>query len=294
MVVRNNLPWWERGNLSQEAIEAAVKTRHDAGFDDMAPLSIYELCRSLRVQVRFVDVNMEGMYHKGKIPRIYISALRPKVRQTYTCAHELGHHIFGHSSTVDQLKEDLETNGAYSPQEFLADTFAAHLLMPALGIRYAFASRGLKMMELSPLDIYKVACDFGVGYSTLITHLWLGLEDISKSHAEKLKRSSPKYLRHTLIGQDAPDQLHLLDATSMTDAIETSVGGGILLPFGSTSDANSLIQNGEYETGALFCITKPGVWPVNIAGREPTLQINASKKNFSGLAQYRTLGDSHG
>jgi hypothetical protein len=53
------------------------------------------------VTVRFNNINMEGMYQRGAPPRIHLSARRPLSRRTYNCAHELGHHVFGHGSSIE-------------------------------------------------------------------------------------------------------------------------------------------------------------------------------------------------
>jgi hypothetical protein len=55
----------------------------------------------LGVTVRFNNINMEGMYQRGAPPRIHLSARRPLSRRTYNCAHELGHHVFGHGSSIE-------------------------------------------------------------------------------------------------------------------------------------------------------------------------------------------------
>lgn len=47
------------------------------------------------------------------------------------------------------------------PNEVTADAFAAHLLIPALGVREAFVKRGLNPKTASAAEIYAVACNFG-------------------------------------------------------------------------------------------------------------------------------------
>jgi hypothetical protein len=41
-------------------------------------------------------------------------------RRAYDCAHELGHHVFGHGSSIDELREDAKAQPWEDPKEFLA------------------------------------------------------------------------------------------------------------------------------------------------------------------------------
>lgn len=86
----------------------SIEVQKEAGLALNSPICIYDLCDRLNVTVRFVDISMEGTYYKGENPRILLSALRPLPRRNFTCAHELGHHVFGHGSTIDDLIEDSE------------------------------------------------------------------------------------------------------------------------------------------------------------------------------------------
>src|SRR3546814_6969436 len=59
-----------------------------------------------------------GMYQRAPPPRIHLSARRPLPRRAYNCAHELGHHVFAHGSSIDELREDAkEPNGRRSGGE---------------------------------------------------------------------------------------------------------------------------------------------------------------------------------
>ena len=87
-------------------MQAATATRAKAKLDQASPICIYGLCETLGVTVRFNNINMEGMYQRGLPPRIHLSARRPLPRRVYNCAHELGHHVFGHGSSIDELRED--------------------------------------------------------------------------------------------------------------------------------------------------------------------------------------------
>ena len=170
--VRLPKPNFPRRTLATQAMQMAIATRAKAKADQDSPICIYRLCEVLGVTVRFNNINMEGIYQRGTPPRIHLSALRPLPRRTYNCAHELGHHVFGHGSSVDELREDAKQHPWEDAKEFLADTFAGFMLMPIIGLRRAFAARGWTPKSATPMQLFTVACDFGVGYSTLLTHLY--------------------------------------------------------------------------------------------------------------------------
>jgi dCTP deaminase len=163
-VMRTAKPSFNRRALATQAMHAAIAIRAKAKLDHHGPICIYGLCETLGVTVRFNDINMEGMYQRGTPPRIHLSARRPMARRTYNCAHELGHHVFGHGSSIDELREDAKDHPWEDPKEFLADTFAGFALMPIMGLRRAFAARGSTPETATAAQMFTIACDFGVGY----------------------------------------------------------------------------------------------------------------------------------
>lgn len=110
-----------RSLLTQRAMRAAATVRIQSESSQASPICIYGVCESLGIIVRFCNVDMEGMYQSGTQPRIHLSAFRPLPRRTYNCAHELGHHYFGHSTKLDELKAEKPNAVAEKPEEFLAD-----------------------------------------------------------------------------------------------------------------------------------------------------------------------------
>ena len=131
-----------RRALTYEAAQEAAEARDAAGVQQDVPLCAYDLANVLNAGVRFVDVDMEGMYERGPPSRILLSPYRPLVRRTFNCAHELGHHRFGHGSTIDELTS-ASANAPQSelPEEVLANAFAGFVLMPAIAIQRILSSR---------------------------------------------------------------------------------------------------------------------------------------------------------
>ena len=274
--------------LVMEGMQASISARIDAGIDLKNPLCIYSLCDTFNVTVRFNDINMEGMYDRGPKPRIHVSALRPLARRNFTCAHELGHHIFGHGSTIDELQDDQVKNSSRPPNEVLADAFAAFVLMPTLGLREAFSKRNLNPNTASAADMYSIACNFGVGQATLVTHLHsIGMINFDKRAA--LGRITPKTIRTQLLGEVVSEPLTVADQHWNSPTLDTEEGALLLLPAGVVVDASILMPERELAAGKLFRTVKTGITRVVIPGTLWATYVRVAPQKYVGLARYRHL-----
>ena len=280
-----------RRTLATQAMQAATATRARAKLDQYNPICIYELCETLGVKVRFNNINMEGMYQRSRPPRIHLSARRPLPRRAYNCAHELGHHIFGHGSSIDELRQDAKEHAWENPKEFLADTFAGFTLMPIMGLYRAFSKRGWKPETATALQIFTIACDFGVGYGTLVTHLSASVKMISRLHAATLKRVSPKILRAEILGTSTSEPLVIADRHRAGPILDVEMKMLLLLPSGTVTSSINLAYERDLTNGRLFRVVRPGIAQVSADRGAWVTFIRIAPKAYVGLAQYRHLED---
>lgn len=278
--------------LAQRAMHKAIEVRTQLGFTLNSPICIYDLCDKLKVKVRFVDINMEGMYIKGEEPTILLSSLRPLSRRNFTCAHELGHHIFEHGSTVDELQEGLDDFKTFSPDEFLVDIFAGFLFMPPLAVRKAFVSRGWNSASATPLQFFTIACSFGVGYETLIKHMAYTLKMISHSQATLLLKSSPKAIRKDILRKTSTDPLIIADLQWSLSILDAEVGSNLLLPSMAESAKDTITIQEELPLGRLFRANRPGLVRVYCPDSNWAIFVRISRYQFVGLSKYRHLEDA--
>jgi Zn-dependent peptidase ImmA (M78 family) len=258
-VMRATKPISNRRALATQAIQAAVATRARAKLDQASPICIYGLCETLGVSVRFNNINMEGMYQRGLPPRIHLSARRPLPRRAYNCAHELGHHVFGHGSSIDELREDAKAQPWEDPKEFLADTFAGFILMPIIGLRRAFSVRGWTPQSATPAQIFTIACEFGVGYATLLTHLSAGVNMLSRGRTAALQRVTPKALRMNILGALTPEPLIVADRHRAAPTLDAEVKTRLLLPPATETTGDGLAFERDLAAGRLFRAVNPGI-----------------------------------
>jgi Zn-dependent peptidase ImmA (M78 family) len=278
-----------RRALADKALKASITARLKGGRDLINPICIYGLAEAHGVRVTFTDINMEGMYQRGSPNRIYLSSRRPLLRRTFNCAHELGHHILGHGSSIDELRENQTVRPWDVPDEYSADTFASYILMPPLGLRHAFVSRGLKPGTATPGELYRIACHFGVGYNSLVTHLLWGEQLIGPARAEALRKFSPKSLRAQILGQLRPEPLIVADDAWASPSIDAEVGHLLLLPSGAVAQGEAIRAVDSFPGGRLFEAIRPGLSRLTVPGTNWAAFGRVARKEYVGRAEFRHL-----
>jgi Zn-dependent peptidase ImmA (M78 family) len=280
--------------IAEQAMMAAIDLRDKWKRGDDIPLDIYALAIDMGVSVRFVAIpSMEGLY--GRRPDgtgvILLPSQRPLARRAFSCAHELGHHVFGHGSSIDQMIGVYtdRKGSAFDPNEFLVDTFAGFLLMPTLGVRAAFASRGWKPGDPTPEQLFTVACSFGVGYDTLVSHMAFSLRMLTRDRAKALGRDGPKSIRERLLQRSSSEPLVVVDQQWVMPTVDAEVGTYVLLPNGAQVDDDGLAAEGLCAGGRLFRAYHTGIFRACIPGTSWAVFVRIAKKEFVGLAQYRHL-----
>ena len=272
----------------------AIQVRYKLGLADEAPVCAYELADALGVNVRFLGGHSFGGMYDNQSKTVLVPAWRPPGRQAFTCAHELGHWYFGHGTRLDVLEGNGRPEDQRHPEERLANAFAAHLLMPLRAIRAAFRRRGWEPAGSKPIQVYTVACQLGVGYSTLVYHLNVALQLISTLHAETLLKSTPKKLRAELLGVEVPTTTHLVlvDRAWTRVAVDLRVGDVAILPAGTTLDGKSVVVAGESPRGVLVEATQPGRTQAETPGADWAAYLRVSRRDYVGLSKHRFLAET--
>lgn len=277
-------------DLVRDAIDKGLEVREVAGLSFGTPVNVYDLCERLKpkVRVRFADYSMEGCYFRSDRPLIEISALRPLGRRAFNTAHELGHHVFGHGSRIDELQDEERPDAQDDPEEILANAFARFLLMPRNGVRKAFKSRGWSLSTPTPEQLFVVACHFGVGYQTLVNHLAFGLKEISRTLASNLMRVRLPTIRKTLLGNHGSDRLWVADHNYGQQMVDTEVGTSVLLPPRSRPEFPHLKHVADLPTGSLFIAEQPGLTRVE-AENGWAVVVRIARYEYSGWSTNRHL-----
>lgn len=281
----------ERLHAARTAQRTALEVRRLAGVNRLMPLCIYDLAESLGVEVRFrPEASLNGMYIKGPKGLILISSQRPPGRQAFTCAHELGHHVFKHGTRVDEylLEEDKHQG---SSEEFIADMFAAYLLMPPSAISCAFKRRGWHPASATPEQIYILSTYLGVGYETLINHLHRTLKSISPQRAELLTKTTPKRIKRDLTGIDVTGNLIVADSAWTGRPIDIQVGDIVKAPPNIRLEGASARVTLSTDSASLITGIRPGISRLELDGPEWSSFLRVSRLGYIGRSIFRHLED---
>lgn len=186
--------------LAREALRQATTWRRKLELGRPDPICIYDVLEAKAgIEVKFQAVSsMEGIYVKADPPVIIVCSERPPGRQAYTCAHEFGHHVFGHGSKVDEYLGCEEEADSHDPEEWLADRFAGFFLMPKYAVERAFQVRRWSWERCDPLQLYVIAGSLGVGYETLIQHMRWSLGMLTDKQSKAQLRTTPKKIRESV------------------------------------------------------------------------------------------------
>jgi len=278
--------------IATKGIKKADSLRADLGLNMFQPINIYDTCNRLELDVRFLNVNMEGMYISSDDPtksNILLSSLRPFSRKVYTCAHELGHHIFGHGSKIDMIHKESGKESTYNSDERLVDIFASALLMPIAGIQLEFKKRGWDLKTATPMQYFAISSIFGVGYQTLIYNCTLN-KLIGHQKSKELSKYTPSYFLNTiLIGEKKTGHLKIIDSKYKETLVDTEVSGFIYLPKEIDLEGNHLKKISETANGVCYQATKPGILRANNDGNGQTYFIRIQNFEYEGLSEYRHL-----
>lgn len=280
-----------RQELARLAATEARRARSSVGASPMVPIDPIQVAEKCGCQVWFKKLSsLEGLYAPEPKPTIILGSERPAGRRSYSCCHELGHHVFKHGHKIDELEAQKKVCHK-PPEEYLADMFASHLLMPQIGVRKALNDRLWKSEELTPQKVYTLASYFGVGYSSIINHLRLSLCLIDGRHAESLLKVKPKEIKGSL-GAGAGSELVIVDRFWQVRAVDLEVGDALVLPLGIQVDSEcEIVLDANTERHNLYNAVSPGITRAYSEAEDWAVNIRVSRKGYDGLAQYRFLSD---
>jgi IrrE N-terminal-like domain len=281
----------ERRRLALRATGMALRVRQQYSIAADHPCCVYDLAEKMGVEIRFAGLpSAEGVYSPVK-PVAVVSSLRPPGRQAFTCAHELGHHAYGHGEQFDELMEDRRERRRHDPKEFEADCFASALLMPKTAVLKGLALRGWNLKNASAAQVYALSSWLGVGYVTLIGNMQWGMNLIDRSRAGALSKIKAPQIRKTILGRECKDYLIVVDEAWIGRPVDAQAGDVITLPKGVTIEGDVLESLESDEERIIARAVRPGIGRLLVRNSAWAQFIRVSRKQFTGLARFRHLED---
>ena len=277
----------DRTELARQAYAKAIQERRDVGISPVSPLCVFDLIYEKGIEVRFRNISsMEGLYCNDGRPLILLSSCRLRGRIAYNCAHEYGHHVFGHGNKIDEAL-DQASKKQWEPEEFIADCFAGFLLMPKIAVCKAFSSRGWHIKCCTAEQIFIVSGYLGVGYNTLLSHMYYSLKIITQARYDDLKSISPKVLKEQLFGDTHTNDLIIADPCWLNKPIDLCVGDILITPTESTIDGECIEYIGKCPKGHAYRAHVQGLDRIQEKQGDWVSHVRVSRQFYEGLVQYR-------
>ncbi len=281
----------QRHKLAQDAAIKALSLRKKLGLQLQQAICIYNIAEEkLGIKVYFDAIpSMEGMYNNGNPPRIFLSSLRPAGRMNYTCAHEIGHHIYNHGMHIDENLEAINNNLNKTEEEFIVECFAGFLLMPKSAVSHGFANRNWDINNCTEEQLYAVAEWLGVGYNTLIDHMTYSIRILGRNRAMELSKIPLKKIKEKILGFEVNDHLIVVDDKWFGRPIDAQVGDLVLFKMKIECEGNCIEYQKENENGQLYRMCAPGIGRCFTEKRDWSNFVRVSRREYVGQCKYRHL-----
>ena len=281
----------DRTSLARHALRAAMQLRRNLMIPREAAVNAFDVAQMTGLDVRFIDApSLEGMFVRDPGLRVLLPSLkhRPRARVLYSCAHEIGHHEFGHGTKADEYLG--EGNGhRNSPEEILADAFARHLLMPRAAVLDAFGRRNWAAEHATPQQLYMVSAELGVGFETLLNHMTLTLELLMRADRERLENTQPKTLKAELVGRNGVKSLSVVDAFWKHVPIDAERGELVVLPLGIGCGCPLLTLQQDRVDASVYLASSVGTSSISLGSVSVPLRV--ARQHYVGPYINRYLDD---
>lgn len=189
-----------------EGARAAAEEHARLGTALDAPVDIFGAIERHGIWLMFQPLDrLFGAYMRvGEAAGVIVNAKQPPALQRFTAAHELGHHVLGHASSLDGEAHIEPVDGELGPREQAAHAFAAYYLMPPALVDQVLARLGVEERgALSAEVAYRLSLELGVSYAAAVNHL-LSLGKITADVAARLRGMRPKAIKQALTGTPRP------------------------------------------------------------------------------------------
>lgn len=276
---------------AEEAVVRALELRQQYGYSLDEALCPVDLAAKLGIQVWFKSLrSLEGLYLPGTPPLVVLGSQRPTGRRTYTCAHELGHHVFGHGHSFDEILNAGQPSRTSSLEEYVANRFAAALLMPKLGVCAAFSRRRWQAENPTTDQVLIVAVHLGVGYRTLVSYMERTLFLLRPDRAAELRKVAPKDIRRSLLSMPVDSNLLVVDEY-WNRPVDIEIGDLVVAPAASHIEGCAVATVSRDAKQLVLCARRPGVARLHLPNGLRVLLLRSARPHYEGLATYRHLED---
>lgn len=268
---------------ANQIAKKALQTRLQyLGAKPSAPICPFNLAEAMGFDVRFVKIaSFEGMYLADDFV-VLIGAERPEGRKNFTCAHEIGHHVLGHGTVIDEIIE----SGSDKEIEREADFFGGMLLMPESLIRRIAKDLQIDFLNPDPNKLYIASRYIGASFTALVTHLYFNLKLIDYATYQSIRKSDVSAIKRRLSGEKINGDVFVIGNWWRDKAINLCVGDLIISQDKCEIEGNAIVLiDGEKESQKIVA-TEPGFSKI-VTPDGWSAYIRVCRKDYVGMNQYR-------
>jgi Zn-dependent peptidase ImmA (M78 family)/predicted secreted protein len=194
-------------DIRREAVLQAEMLLADLDVGPSGRVRVFDVIEDNGVWLTFEPLDkLYGWYQRvGDAAGVVVNSAHPIALQRFTAAHELGHHVLGHSYSLDDERSVIDGGQGTDPEEVAAHTFAANLLMPLAAIEFHLARLGFDRAKprITPVAAYQLSVELGVSYAAAVVQL-ASLNKIPWAAVSTLRKVRPATLKQELVGR-VPD-----------------------------------------------------------------------------------------
>lgn len=284
----------DRSKIARVAARRALELRKEMNVSPVDPIDAISFAEGLGLHVRIKNIpSMEGFYTNCP-PTILVTSERSSGRMAFNVGHELGHHVYGHETfTFDLTVDDNLSFNTNVIEEMEANYFSGFLLMPNRAVRSELAKRGWCAEDMKPEQAFRLSSIFGVSYAAIVQHMRFSLSMLPGSVADNLLKVPPSTIKESLLGEECPKDLIVVDDQWGCRPVDLRVGDLLLVNNCDGVEGDAIILDNEASGWRIGRPCRQGVG--NLLLREKKLQVRVSGKidgsSFDGLSKYRFLRD---
>jgi hypothetical protein len=162
--------------------------------------------------------------------------------------------------------------------------------MPRQAVVERFVRRGWDVSTADSTQLFAVAGELDVGYSTLVKHLRYGLQLVNNAWMALRLRDAPKAIRQKVTGELEPPRVVIVDDHWFNVPIDLEVGDEVAIPLKLRVEGGDFIRavgnHGEYSRWAG---TRAGESEIRLNGCRHRVRI--ARAGYCGMLKYRYLDD---
>ena len=213
----------------------ALEARQKLGVSMQEPVDVYDAIRRSSLWLMFQPLDgLYGLYERTpNAAGVVINVKVHPALQRFTAAHELGHHMLGHTGSLDP-ETHIQGFTNLDRHELEAQFFAAEFLMPIPAVNAIASELGVEKGRVSAEDVYQMSLRLRTSYAATVNRLQT-LEWFGAAWARQLRTVPPRDIKRDMLREPLPDpRSDVWRVSRATSHVAAHVGDGLHVTLSET------------------------------------------------------------